>query len=185
MLKKREPQIIVTERLDFRGRGKSKDISRRVSYWHRSGLKERFEFKASAAGCRREQINPAYTSQTCPNCGYLDQANRKGDRFQCLKCRHAGDADQVAAQNQKSRYLDQRITLYTPKETVKAILLKDYNARLEHRNASSSDEMIRTVTVPGQTLERGQGRTKSPRQSKNKTATGKSTKSVAIESGHS
>jgi hypothetical protein len=29
---------------------------------------------------------------------------------------------------------------------------------LEHRNALSSDEKIRTVTVPGQTLERGKGR---------------------------
>src|SRR5215813_3265800 len=185
LIKRREPKVIVTEKLDIRGKAPSKEISRRVSYWHRSTLKDRFEFKASAAGCRREQINPAYTSQTCPECGYLEKANRKGDEFQCQKCGHRGDADQIAAQNQKSRYYDRRITLYTPKETVKAILLKDYNARLEHRNASSSDEMIRTVTVPGQTLERGQGRTKSPRQSKNKTATGKSTKSVAIESGHS
>src|SRR5262249_9133431 len=32
------------------------------------------------------------------------------------------------------------------------------NARLERRNASSSGEKIRTATVPGQTLERGQGR---------------------------
>jgi hypothetical protein len=31
------------------------------------------------------------------------------------------------------------------------------NARLERRNASSSDEKIRTATVPGQTLERGKG----------------------------
>jgi hypothetical protein len=37
------------------------------------------------------------------------------------------------------------------------------------------------ATVPGQTLERGKGRTKSPRQSKNKTAIGKSTKSIAIK----
>jgi putative transposase len=184
MIKRREPKIIVTEKLDFRGKAKSKEISRRVSYWHRSRLKDRIEFKASAAGCRREQVNPAYTSQTCPECGYLDQANRKGDVFQCLKCGHRGHADQIAAQNQKSRYYDRRITLYTPKETVKVILLNDYNARLEHRNASSSDEKIRTVTVPEQTLERGKGRTKSPRQSKNKTATGKSKKSVAIKSGH-
>ena len=63
--------MIVTEKLDFRGKGPSKEISRRVSYWRRSTLKERFEFKASAAGCRREQVNPAYTSQTCPECGYL------------------------------------------------------------------------------------------------------------------
>jgi IS605 OrfB family transposase len=157
-IRKRNPGIIVTEKLDFRGKAKNKDISRRVSYWHRSTLKDRFEFKASAAGCRREQINPAYTSQTCPQCGYLDKANRKGDVFQCLKCGHAGHADQVAAVNQKSRYFDKRITLDTPKERVREILLEDYNARLEHQNASSqqdSDEKIRTMTVPGQTLERG------------------------------
>jgi IS605 OrfB family transposase len=176
-IKKRNPGIIITEKLDFRGKAKSKDISRRVSYWHRSTLKDRFEFKASAAGCRREQINPAYTSQTCPQCGYLDKANRKGDVFQCLKCGHQGHADQVAAVNQKSRYFDKRITLYTPKEKVKEILLDDYNARLERRNASSqeevSDEKIRTATVPGRTLERDTAHaTKSSRQSKNKTVTG-------------
>jgi len=181
MLKEREPQIVVTEKLDFRGKAKSKEISRWVSYWHRSTLKERLEFKASAAGCRREQINPAYTSQTCPGCGYLDKANRKGDVFQCLKCEHRGQADQIAAINQKGRYFDRRITLYTPKEEVKRILLEDYKARLEHRNASSSDEKIRTKTVPGQTLERDKApETKSSRQSKNETATGKSTKSVEV-----
>ncbi len=48
-------------------------------------------------------------------------------------------------------------------------------------NASSSDEKIRTMTVPGQTLERDKApETRSSRQSKNETATGKSTKSVAI-----
>jgi Zn ribbon nucleic-acid-binding protein len=153
-----------------------------VSYWHRSTLKDRFEFKASAAGCRREQINPAYTSQTCPQCDYLDKANRKDDVFQCLKCGHRGHADHIAAQNQKSRYFDRRITLYTPKEKVKEILLNDYNVRLERRNASSQDEMIRTATVPGQTLERDTAHvTRSSRQSKNKTVTDKSTKSVTIK----
>jgi putative transposase len=182
MIKTRQPKIIVTEKLDFRGKAKSKNISRRVSYWHRSTLKDRFEFKASVAGCCRKQVNPAYTSQTCPLCGYLEKANRQGDVFQCLKCEHRGHADQIAAQNLKSRYYDREITLYTPKETVKEILLKRYNARLERRNASSSDEKIRTVTVPGQTLERDKAHaTKSSRQSKSKTATGKSTKSVAIK----
>jgi len=181
MIRARAPQIIVSEKLDFRGKAQSKEISRRVSYWHRATLKERFEFKASAAGCRREQVNPAYTSQTCPQCGYLDKANRNGDLFQCLKCEHRGHADQIAAQNLKSRYFDRRITLYTPKEEVKRILLADYKARLEHRNASSVDEKIRTVTVPGQTLERDNAsETRSSRQSKSETATGKSTKSVAI-----
>ncbi|MBO0862139.1 MAG: transposase [Chloracidobacterium sp.] len=103
--------MIVTEKLDFRRKAKSKEISHRVSYWRLSTLKDRFEFKASAASCRREQINPAYTSQTCPECGYLDNANRKGDEFQC-QCGHRGDADHIAAQNHKSRYNDRR-SLFT------------------------------------------------------------------------
>src|SRR5262249_26330140 len=49
MIKRREPKVIVTEKLDFRGKGPSKEVSRRVSYWSRSTLKDRFEFKASAA----------------------------------------------------------------------------------------------------------------------------------------
>jgi transposase len=78
----------------------------------------------------------------------LDKANRKGDVFQCLKCGHRGHADQIAAINQKGRYFDRRITLYTPKEEVKRILLEDYKARLEHRNASSSDESFMPVAAP-------------------------------------
>jgi hypothetical protein len=110
----------------------------------------------------------------------LDKANRKGDEFQCQKCGHRGDADQIAAQNQKSRYDDRRITLYTPKEAVREILLEDYNARLEHPNASK--EKNRRMTVPGQTLEREEApRTKSSRQSKSKTAAGKTTKSAAMK----
>ncbi len=151
-LARRQPKVIVTEKLDIRGPAQSKEISRRVSYWHRRTLKERIEFKASAAGCRREQINSAYTSQTCPSCGYLNKANRKGDRFQCLKCGYAGHADVIAAINQKARMNDREITLYTPKETVRMILVGRYEARLEHRNASK--EKIRTATVPGLTLER-------------------------------
>ncbi len=129
-LKKREPKTIVTEKLNIRGPAKSKEISRRVSYWHRRTLKERIEFKASAAGCRREQVNPAYSSQVCPSCGYLNKANRQGDRFQCQKCRHAGHADVIAAINLKARMNDREITLYTPKETVRIILVSRYEARL-------------------------------------------------------
>src|SRR5262249_28597303 len=62
---------------------------------------------------RRELINPAYTSQTCPNCVYLDKGNRHSDVFQCLKCGHRGHADQIAAINHKSRFFDRRITLYS------------------------------------------------------------------------
>ena len=48
-IKRRAPKVIVTEQRDFRGKAPSKEISRRVSDGSRSTVKERFEFKASAA----------------------------------------------------------------------------------------------------------------------------------------
>ena len=133
VLEKRHPQVIVTEKLDIRGKALSKKLSRRVSYWTRRILNERIDFKASAEGFRREQVNPAYSSQTCPACGFVHTNNRQGDTFQCTHCGHADHADRVAAANLKARLGDPQITLWTPKEKVKAILLFRFNARLESR----------------------------------------------------
>ncbi len=83
LFRQRQPTILVTEKLDLRGKAKSKKMSRRVGLWPRGKLQERTEFKASAVGCRREQVNPAYTSQMCPNCGFVNGKNRNGDRFKC------------------------------------------------------------------------------------------------------
>src|SRR5262245_16841250 len=117
LIKRREPKVIVTEKLDIRGKAPSKEISRRVSYWSRSTLKERFEFKASAAGCRRERVNPAYTSQTCPECGYLEKANRKGDEFQCQKCGHRGQGNRSRLKNRRREIMNGRSTFISQKRT--------------------------------------------------------------------
>jgi len=134
VLRQRKPAVIITERLDLRGKTKSKRLARQVSLWARKTLKERVEFKASAGGSRREQVNPAYSSQTCPTCGFVHRDNRRGDVFQCRYCGHADDADRVAAYNLKARYGDPQITLWTPKERILAILLDRFNARLESRS---------------------------------------------------
>lgn len=131
VLRERQPAVIVTERLDIRGKARSKRLSRQVSLWARSLLKERVEFKASAGGSRREQVNPAYSSQTCPTCGFVHRGNRRGDAFQCLACGHADAADRVAAHNLKARLADDQVRPWTPGPVVKAILLARFNARLE------------------------------------------------------
>jgi IS605 OrfB family transposase len=144
----RQPSVMVTEKLDIRGKAKSKKIARRVSLWTRRILKERVEFKASAEGFRREQVNPAYSSQTCPKpeCGCVHADNRRGDRFQCLHCGHIDDADRVAAANLKARLFDPEIHLDTPKVRVKETLLARFNARLER-----GDSTIVAPTVSGRT----------------------------------
>ena len=46
------------------------------------------------------KVNPAYTSQTCRQCGYVAKENRKEQsEFKCTACGHADDADVNAALN--------------------------------------------------------------------------------------
>jgi putative transposase len=152
VLKTRRPSIIVTDKLDIRGRAPSKQLSRRVSQWARSILKDRSQFKASAGGSRLVDVNPAYTSQTCPACGYLDKRNRQGDVFQCLHCGHRDHADRVGAHNLKVRLGDPQITLWTPKERVKAVLLERFGTRLRREAEDGANHQASLPsTVSGRT----------------------------------
>ena len=45
------------------------------------------------------KVHPAYTSQTCHQCGHVDKDNRKQTDFKCTACGHADDADVNAALN--------------------------------------------------------------------------------------
>jgi hypothetical protein len=87
-------------------------------------------------------VNPAYTSQTCPNpdCGYVDAANRcsrNKDKFICQHCGTEGDSDGFAAKNLKARYDDREITRYTPYREVKKILLERFHHRLETKTSGT------------------------------------------------
>jgi IS605 OrfB family transposase len=161
VIAKRQPAIIVTEKLDIRGKAQSKQISRRVSLWMRRILQERAEFKASAEGFRREQVNPAYSSQTCPACGFVHRDNRHADKFQCLHCGHIDDADRVAATNLKARWFDPDIRLFTPKAKVKEILLARFTARLERDNRVTVDPTVSGRT-PDTQLALGQSESETP-----------------------
>ena len=46
------------------------------------------------------KVDPAYTSQTCHQCGHVDKRSRKTQSdFKCTACGHADDADVNAALN--------------------------------------------------------------------------------------
>ena len=45
------------------------------------------------------KVHPAYTSQTCHQCGHVDKDNRKQSVFKCTACGHTDDADVNAALN--------------------------------------------------------------------------------------
>jgi putative transposase len=142
VIKIRKPSTIVTERLDIRGKAKSKGMSRLVSYWMRGSLKERLEFLALVEGFHHQQVNPAFTSQMCPTCLYVHRDNRKGDIFKCLHCGHTDHADRVSAINLDSRSRDSEITVYTPVAIVESILDARFIASLQKfGNGSSTSEL--------------------------------------------
>lgn len=55
---------------------------------------------ARQRGVTVRYVNKAWTSLTCPKCGYVDRANRpEQNAFYCIACDFSGQADIVAALN--------------------------------------------------------------------------------------
>lgn len=146
MFVKIKPKIIVSE--DLSGSfhfGPYKNMNRRLSSWLRSALKERLSFKALVKGFDQKQVNPAYTSQTCPSCHYVDASNRcshNKDWFVCLHCRTEGPSDKFSAINIEVRYYDSDITRYTPYREVKKILLDRFHHCLETKQLGTVSSRI-------------------------------------------
>jgi len=77
----------------------AKIINRRFNYWFYSLTLKRIRDRAELFGVRCKAIPPKHTSQTCPECGYVDKSNRQREKFKCLQCGFSGDADHIAAMN--------------------------------------------------------------------------------------
>jgi putative transposase len=57
-------------------------------------------YKAAAGGVAFVEVDPAYTSQTCHKCGWVDKQNRRSQsEFECGRCGFVGHADHNAAVN--------------------------------------------------------------------------------------
>lgn len=145
LVNKKKPKVLITENLRSNfSFNKGKVLNRRLSSWVRGVIQDRIEFKALVKGFHHEQVNPAYGSQSCLSCEFVDHRNRNNDNFKCLFCGHEDKADRIAALNYLRRYGDKEIGLYMPYDQVKTILLRRFQRRLETGQP---------VTVPGRTLE--------------------------------
>ena len=57
-------------------------------------------YKGKQRGSNLIKVNPAYTSQTCSECGHCEKNNRKTQaNFKCVKCNHQENADVNASKN--------------------------------------------------------------------------------------
>jgi putative transposase len=83
----------------------------RHSKWAFSELRHFIEYKARLAGVPVVCVDPAYTSQTCSECGHHERANRKSrDDFRCRSCGHAAPADVNAARNISAAVMQRNVS---------------------------------------------------------------------------
>lgn len=72
--------------------------------WAFGELRSFLAYKARLAGVALICVDPAYTSQTCSECGHCERANRRSQsEFICKGCGHVVHADINAALNIRSR----------------------------------------------------------------------------------
>jgi hypothetical protein len=89
-----------------------------------------------------EVVNSAYTSQTCPSCGYVSRGNRNGIKFQCGSCGRISHADVVGAMNLLGRSEDKQVPLKLHYRQAGTILKERFRRR---RTSSSRRKRSRTV----------------------------------------
>lgn len=75
---------------------KSRKNNHSLHNWSFYRLQQFIKYKAALVGIEVKEVNPAYTSQTCPVCGALNKAE---DRLYSCKCGYHGHRDLVGAAN--------------------------------------------------------------------------------------
>ena len=98
-----------------------RDTKRRLAAWVKGVMADTLTSISRRRGSALVLVNPAYTSQIDSRTGLL-QGTRRGDRFYGLDG-VVLDADTNAARNILQRMYDDEITLYTPYQEVKRLLL--------------------------------------------------------------
>lgn len=98
------PTLFVLE--DLTGiRGTTTKVKRHNRYiqvsWAYYQLGQYLAYKAELAGHQVIEVDPAYTSQTCPHCAHVSRKNRaqRHHAFACVNCGYCSNDDRVAAMN--------------------------------------------------------------------------------------
>jgi len=95
---------------DLKGIGDSTVVRhsqrRRHKSWAFNQLRQFITYKAKIAGVLVKLVDPRYTSQTCPRCGFVSKHNRVSQSsFVCQVCGFASNADLTGAINIASKAL--------------------------------------------------------------------------------
>ncbi|MGI5823224.1 MAG: RNA-guided endonuclease InsQ/TnpB family protein [Dethiobacteria bacterium] len=127
------PGEIIVERLNFQNPNLSRRLNRLLSRFGKGLITAKLEALHEEYGIIITYINPAYTSQTCAQCGYVDKRNRRSRAgFICKFCRSNSHADVNGARNILARSSDNETgSVYKTKQQVLHVLAKRFVSSLE------------------------------------------------------
>ncbi|KAA8816447.1 alkylhydroperoxidase [Bifidobacterium callitrichos] len=126
---------LVVEDLDFRHGGLSKRLNRIVTRAGRNAVRAKLERLHALKGITITRVNPAYTSQECPRCGWTSPRNRPDrEHFRCECCGYACNADIVAATNIKARRSRPEDWRWIGRHTILSRLRKEHAQRCPDRS---------------------------------------------------
>ncbi len=80
--------LTVLERLDIKEFKSCKKLNGRRSVFARGKLQKRLMEELNWHGYDFMEVEPDYSSQTCPVCGHIDKESRNGKYFHCTHCGH-------------------------------------------------------------------------------------------------
>lgn len=83
----------------------TKNVRRMLGAWAYRYWLNRVEMACEESRASFRSVDPAYTSQRCPECGHTRRENRSGEDFLCRSCGHAENADVVGSRNVLERFL--------------------------------------------------------------------------------
>jgi IS605 OrfB family transposase len=93
-------EIVIEDLKNVKHKSKfNKKVNNKLQRWSYPKVINKLERLCEENGVLLTKVNPAYTSQTCSVCGYVDKENRNGSLFSCLQCETSLDADVNAAIN--------------------------------------------------------------------------------------
>lgn len=82
-------------------------VSLELKHWSNPLIRDALIKRSEEIGVLVTEVDNAYNSQRCNQCGLVQKANRDKKKFCCLNCHHEDDADVNASKN-----IDIRFTLF-------------------------------------------------------------------------
>ena len=126
----KRPAALVLERLNFQNPALSRRLNRIIQNCGRAVIRSKLADLKDRFGITSDEVNPAYTSQTCSCCGYVDKRNRPSQgTFRCLWCGQRMHADVNATRNIGSRRAASIGSVFAAKASVLADLVRQFGER--------------------------------------------------------